>query len=203
MTQRDPEFLETLDVAEVAALTGLAVEDFDPERPIQIVSTGMAFAIVALRSAEALARLRVRQEEASGYLRARGARWFYVLGPEGGSSAPEGAAGPVSPENSHGDAGSLPLWRARMQFNGGEDPATGSAAGCAIGYLVRHGAVASGQTIHLRQGVEIRRPSDLFLSASLSETPRAAGLPGSAGNVTDVRVGGSTVLVAKGRLFLP
>ena len=35
-----------------------------------------------------------------------------------------------------------PAWRARMQFYGGEDPATGSAAGCAISYLVRHGLVA-------------------------------------------------------------
>ena len=34
--------------------------------------------------------------------------------------------------------------RARMQFNGGEDPATGSAAGCAIAYLVARGAVAVG-----------------------------------------------------------
>ena len=52
-----------------------------------------------------------------------------------------------------------------MQFYGGEDPATGSAAGCAISYLVARGAVASGKRVHLRQGVEIGRPSDLFLSA--------------------------------------
>jgi len=32
--------------------------------------------------------------------------------------------------------GTESTWRARMQFNGGEDPATGSAAGCAISYLV-------------------------------------------------------------------
>ena len=86
-----------------------------------------------------------------------------------------------------------PAWRARMQFNGGEDPATGSAAGCAISYLVRRGAVAAGERIHLRQGVEIGRPSDLYLSAQASTSAR----------VTDVRVAGSTVLVAKGRLFLP
>ena len=83
-------------------------------------------------------------------------------------------------------------WRARMQFYGGEDPATGSAAGCAISYLVARGAVASGATIHVRQGVEIGRPSDLFLSAR-KESAR----------VTDVRVAGSTVLVANGKLFLP
>ena len=79
-----------------------------------------------------------------------------------------------------------------MQFYGGEDPATGSAAGCAISYLVARGAVPSGARVHVRQGLEMGRPSDLFLSAK-KDVPR----------VTDVRVAGSTVLVAKGQLFLP
>ena len=190
MIQRDPEFGATLDSAEVASLTGLDMEDFDPARPIQIVSTGTAFAIVPLRSSASLARLRVRQEEASAFLRARGARWFYVLGPEEPLSASAPATG-------------LPQWRARMQFNGSEDPATGSAAGCAISYLVRHGAVPSNQTILLRQGVEIARASEIFLRASRRKSLKISNFaPGSAG-VTDIRVGGSTILVAKGRLFLP
>jgi trans-2,3-dihydro-3-hydroxyanthranilate isomerase len=44
----------------------------------------------------------------------------------------------------------------------------------------------------LRQGVEIGRPSDLYLSAR-----------SECGKVSDVRVAGSTVLVAKGQFFLP
>lgn len=182
MTQRDPEFGEELDAAQVAALIGLEHEDLNLDHPVQIVSTGTAFAIVALRSTEALKRLRVRQDEASAYLRARGARWFYVLGPEGDQKT----AGASS-----GIGGSL-LWRARMQFNGGEDPATGSAAGCAISYLVRYGLVAPDAVLHLRQGVEMKRPSDLYLRAGLED-----------GKVVRVRVGGSTILVAKGQLFLP
>lgn len=185
MTQRDPEFGETLNRAEVAALTGLAVDDFDPAAPIQVVSTGTAFAIVPLRSSQPLARLRLRQEEASAFLGARGARWFYVLGPTGSANPAE------------------PAWRARMQFNGGEDPATGSAAGCAISHLVRHGVVASNQTIHLRQGVEILRPSDIFITASLQDASETLLEPASRTDVTNVRVGGSTILVATGRLFLP
>jgi len=183
MTQRDPQFGEILDPVEVAALTGLSVEDFDPERPIRISSTGTAFAIVPLRSAGSLAKLRVRQEEATAYLRAKGARWFYAIGPEA-----------VTP------GAKFPVWRARMQFNGGEDPATGSAAGCAISYLVSSGAVAPDQTIHVRQGIEMLRPSDLYLSASLREDEN---LPAHEHRVTNVRVGGSTILVAKGQLFLP
>jgi trans-2,3-dihydro-3-hydroxyanthranilate isomerase len=176
MTQRDPEFGPELDRSEVARLCGLTPDDLAPELPPQVVSTGTAFAIVVLRSEEALARLKVLQEEATRWLRERGARWFYVLSTD---SSPK-----LRPTQ----------WqaRARMQFNGGEDPATGSAAGCAISYLVARGAVPSGEQIHVRQGVEIGRPSDLFLSARLDGS-----------RVTDVRVGGSTVPVAKGRLFLP
>jgi trans-2,3-dihydro-3-hydroxyanthranilate isomerase len=84
-----------------------------------------------------------------------------------------------------------------MQFNGGEDPATGSAAGCAISYLVDRGAVPSGLRVHLRQGVEMNRQSDLYLSARIQG--EAAH---ESARVTEVRVGGSTVLVANGRLFL-
>jgi trans-2,3-dihydro-3-hydroxyanthranilate isomerase len=171
MTQRDPQFGAELDPGEVGRLTGLALEDLDAGMPPQVVSTGTAFAIVALRTSDALARVQVKQQEATEWLRERGARWFYVLGPTGGET---------------------PGWRARMQFNGGEDPATGSAAGCAISHLVKRGAVASGERIHLRQGVEMGRPSDLYLSARVESA-----------RVTDVRVAGSTVLVAKGQLFLP
>jgi trans-2,3-dihydro-3-hydroxyanthranilate isomerase len=185
MTQRDPEFGEALDAATVAELTGLRVEDLDAQRPVQIVSTGTAFAIVPLRSADALARLRVKQEEASAFLRARGARWFYVLGPD------DDAARGGLVTSSEGSGGAV-TWRARMQFNGGEDPATGSAAGCAISYLVRHVAVAADAVVHLRQGVEMERPSDLYLRAGMRN-----------GKVERVRVGGSTILVAKGSLFLP
>jgi trans-2,3-dihydro-3-hydroxyanthranilate isomerase len=170
MTQRDPEFAAELDRETVARLTGLKVSDLHAAALPQVVSTGTAFAIVPLRSHEPLAHLRVDQEQAAEYLRAHGGRWFYVLGPTGSEK---------------------PGWRARMQFYGGEDPATGSAAGCAISYLVRHGLVAPQQRIHVQQGVEISRKSDLFLAADLVS-----------GKVTDVRVAGSTVLVAKGQLFL-
>lgn len=175
MTQRDPEFGVELDGADVARLIGLRADDLDPDRPPQVVSTGNAFAIVLLRSAEALSRLKVNHDEAGRYLGTCSARWFYVLAvepDEGGSRRPR--------------------YRARMQFYGGEDPATGSAAGCAISYLVARGRVPSGERIHLRQGIEIGRTSDLFLTAT-----------GDLAKITDVRVGGRTVLVAKGQLFLP
>lgn len=180
MRQLDPEFGVELDPAEVARLAGLDAADLDPGLPPQVVSTGTAFALIALRTEEALARLNVKMDEATSWLRARGARWFYVLAPA-----------------DKRDGG--PDFRARMQFEGGEDPATGSAAGCAIAWLVFRAAVRPGQRVHLRQGVEISRPSDLYLSAALETGTGAINAP----RVVDVRVAGSTVLVATGRIFLP
>jgi len=172
MTQRDPDFGAELSPTEVAPLLGMAVDDLDQGLTPQVVSTGNPFAIVVLRSVEALTRLKLDQEGATAWLRERGARWFYVLAPV---------------LNQNQGAGQ---WRARMQFHGGEDPATGSAAGCAISYLVDRGAVPSDVRVHVQQGVEIGRPSDLFLTAK-KESAR----------VTAVRVAGSTVPVAKGQLF--
>jgi trans-2,3-dihydro-3-hydroxyanthranilate isomerase len=172
MTQRDPEFGTELDSAEVARLCGLSVEDVDPEHAPQLVSTGNAFAIVLLKSVEALGRLKVSQDEAMQWLRWRGGRWFYILAPEGSDGAR--------------------AWRARMQFNGGEDPATGSAAGCAIAWLVARGLARGEERVRVRQGIEIGRPSELFLTAS----------KGSDGRVTRVRVAGSSVIVAEGSIFL-
>jgi len=78
-----------------------------------------------------------------------------------------------------------------MLFYSGEDPATGSAAGCAISYLVRHGFAESDEQLHIHQGVEMGRPSTLDVRAKLDGA-----------SVREVRVGGSTVFVAKGRFFL-
>lgn len=167
MKQLDPVFGAQHDSAAVAPLLGLRVEDIANKLP-QTVSTGVPFCIVTLRTLEALGRLRMDAVASARYLTGSDAKFFYAVAPE--------ATG---------------VWRARMQFYNGEDPATGSAAGCAISYLVRHGFWASDKKLHLRQGVEMKRPSDLYISANFEN-----------GKVGEVRVGGSTVPVAKGRLFL-
>lgn len=167
MEQLNPEFGATLHAAAIAPLLGLHAEDIAATPP-QAVSTGTAFCITVLRSADALSRLRVDSAAGAACLQEAGAKFFYTLGPQADGN-----------------------WRARMQFYNGEDPATGSAAGCAISYLVRHGLWPSGKRLHLRQGIEISRPSDLYVSAKLQN-----------GKVSEVRVAGSTVPVAMGRLFL-
>ena len=78
-----------------------------------------------------------------------------------------------------------------MFFYGGEDPATGSAAGCAISWLVRYGLVKPDDQVLIRQGVELGRPSDIFVCASRNGD-----------RVTDVRVGGYAVEILRGTVTL-
>jgi trans-2,3-dihydro-3-hydroxyanthranilate isomerase len=90
------------------------------------------------------------------------------------------------------DAASGADWHARMQFYNGEDPATGSASGCVAAYLVQHGAAASSQEVVIEQGVEILRPGRIHVRASRNGT-----------RIENVFVGGRTIPIATGRIFLP
>jgi trans-2,3-dihydro-3-hydroxyanthranilate isomerase len=72
-----------------------------------------------------------------------------------------------------------------------EDPATGSAAGPLAVHLARHGRIAFGTEIAIRQGEEIKRPSLL-----------RARVEGSAERIERVVVGGSAVRVARGEYRL-
>jgi trans-2,3-dihydro-3-hydroxyanthranilate isomerase len=176
MKQLDPTFDEIRNSSEdriaLAAALNLSVNDLDFDLPAQVVSTGLAFCIVPLKSMEVAARLRIPPQAARTYLDRIGARYFYCI------------------TRAHPNSGAD--WHARMQFDTGEDPATGSASGCAIAYLVRHGLVPSGQLIVIEQGIEIIRPSRIHVSASIDKNV-----------VTKVFVGGRTIPVASGRFFLP
>jgi trans-2,3-dihydro-3-hydroxyanthranilate isomerase len=172
MKQNDPVFGQVHDRAALAAALGLSVDDLDPKLPVQTVSTGMAFCIVPLRSLEVASRLAIPQHSAQKYLNRSDAKFFHCI--------------------TRADQSSGADWHARMQFYNGEDPATGSASGCAIAWLVRHGLVASGQQVVIEQGIEMRRPSRIHVSAKIADE-----------KVSEVFVGGRTIPVATGRFFLP
>src|SRR4029077_10136344 len=104
-------------------------------------------------------------------LERNGARFFYFLCPE-----------------RHEDRLGAP---GRLFFYGGEDPATGSAAGCAASWMVRHGVAKTDEQIVIRQGIEINRPSELYVRATRD-----------CSQVTNVRVGGYTVEVVRGSVTL-
>ena len=172
MKQNDPTFGQVHGPAALAAALGLSIDDLDSSVPAQTVSTGMAQCIVPLKSMAVAARLQVPQQRSRTYLESTDAKFAYCI--------------------TRADAGSGADWHARMQFYNGEDPATGSASGCTSAYLVRHSLAASGQPIVLEQGIEMLRPSRIYVQAVSSD-----------GRVSDVRVGGRTIPIASGRFFLP
>lgn len=91
-------------------------------------------------------------------------------------------------------AGEGTRWKTRMFAPADgvpEDPATGSAAGPLAIHLARHGRIAFGEEIEIRQGEELRRPSTLY-----------ARVEGSPERVEKVEVGGSAVAVARGEFRL-
>jgi trans-2,3-dihydro-3-hydroxyanthranilate isomerase len=166
MRQRDPEFGSTLSLEEVARVIGIAADEIP--WPIQIVSTGLPFAIVGIRNQETLANLNFPHAQAAEFLKNTGAKFFYFLCPQRREKNRLGAS-------------------ARMFFYGGEDPATGSAAGCAVSWMVRHGIANSDEQVLIRQGVEIGRPSEMYVRATRDGE-----------RVTNIRVGGYAVEVLRG-----
>jgi trans-2,3-dihydro-3-hydroxyanthranilate isomerase len=171
MTQKNPEFGAIHDPQALTAFTNLSAADFDPSVPIQTVSTGLPFTITAVRSLEKLRRLELNLNRASEYLAKSGGKFFYFVSRE-----------TVDPEA---------RLHARLLFYNGEDPATGSAAGCCASWMVAHGVAASDERVLIEQGLAIHRPSRIFVRATKQDN-----------QVINVRVGGNCVEVLRGEVTL-
>ena len=170
MTQVEPKFGLIHDRETVVRATSLRDGDIDPSLPIQTVSTGLPFTIVPLRGLDVMRRLQVDLASSSEYLQqSGGGKFFYFVTRE-----------TVDP------AARL---HARMLFYGGEDPATGSAAGCATAWMVAHGVAQPDERVLIEQGVEMLRPSRIFVRASRVDN-----------RVVNVRVGGNVVEVLRGEV---
>jgi trans-2,3-dihydro-3-hydroxyanthranilate isomerase len=171
MRQRDPEFGTPLSRDEVARVIGIAVDEVSSEWPIQPVSTGLTFTIVPFRNRQTLSDLKFSYAQTAEFLKSSGANFFYFLCPERHEGRLEA--------------------RARMFFYGGEDPATGSAAGCAASWMTQNGVAKSDEQALIRQGVECRRPSEMYVRAT-REGER----------ISNVRVGGYAVEILRGTVVL-
>ena len=175
MTQKNPEFGAIHNVEAVARLTGLNPADFDGSVPIQTVSTGVPFTIAALGSLKTLQSLRLDLDRAVEYLAGSGGKFFYFVCRE-----------TVDPKA---------RLHARMIFYGGDDPATGSAAGCCAAWMVAHGVAASDEQVLIEQGLEVHRPSCIFVRATKHDNRHD-------NQVANVRVGGNCVEVLRGVVTL-
>lgn len=171
MRQRDPEFGQVHAIDDLARALGYPREAFDERWPIQTVSTGMAFVIVPFKSLAFMKTMTFDWSRAASYLEKSDGKFLYL----------------VSRETIARDA----TLHARMFFYNGEDPATGSAAGCCTAWAVKHGVLEPERQGMIEQGVERLRPSEIFIRASKV---------GDA--VNNVRVGGGVVQVSAGELSL-
>lgn len=167
--------------ADIARALGLAREDFDETLPIQAVSTGNTMLLVPIRSLADLGNCRVNQNLLDEII-ARNE----VLSGGTGCYAFTRETIEIGAARAHA--------RFFVGMNIGEDPATGSAAGPLGGYLVHHDAtrvdpVEGVYKFVIEQGDFINRPSRIGLEVK-----------GAPGKVEEVRVGGTSVVVARGVL---
>ena len=171
MQQKDAEFGQKHTRDAVAPLLGLKPDDIAADLPILAVSTGSAFVIVPLKSLAAIRSLRMDHAAIREYLANAGPRNFYC----------------VTRETENPKA----KLHARLVTVGGEDPATGSAAGCTAAWMVKNGLAKSDEPALIEQGAEVHRPGQIFVRATQQ---------GEA--VVNVRVGGHAVEVIRGEYSL-
>jgi trans-2,3-dihydro-3-hydroxyanthranilate isomerase len=174
MHQVDPIFGPVHDRDTIAALLDLSPSNISSDAPIQTLSTGLFFIIVPIKNLSTLQHLTVAPQKAYDYLSRQklpGLSDFYYVTRDTGDPA-------------------IGL-RSRGLFSTSEDPATGSAAGCTAAWMVRYGIAQPEQTVHILQGVEIKRPSHIFVRA---------GKEGD--SVKNVRVGGHAIQIMEGTVSL-
>ena len=170
MVQNAAEFGTDIESDGAMTSVGLQSADAHPDLPPQVVSTGLPTAIVPVADAEALSRARPDFQAMEALLaeaepRAGETPSFYLVW--------------CDP-----DAGEAQARMFSEVVPGGEDPATGSAAGPLGAYM--HQRSGSGRLM-IRQGEEMGRPSML-------EVEMVEGRP---------RVGGRVVPLIDGEISLP
>src|SRR5437016_1446149 len=170
MTQREPQFGQKHSREDVACAAGITPSDIADDVPIQTVSTGNAFAMVPVRSLAVLQKLAPTWSIMNEYLTKTDAKFFYFVSREAVNSQAR--------------------LQARMIFYGGEDPATGSAAGPCIAWAVQCGIIRPEEQALLEQGVEMKRKSRIYVTAGKQSD-----------KVVNIRVGGNAVEVMRGEIF--
>jgi trans-2,3-dihydro-3-hydroxyanthranilate isomerase len=170
MTQQDPVFGQEHDREAVIRATGLRDGDIDPSLPVMTVSTGLPYTVVPLRGLDAISSLNIDLRAAAEYLSRTGGKFFYFVTRE-----------TVDPNA---------RLHARMIFYNGEDPATGSAAGCCSAWMVACGVAKPDERVLIEQGIEMKRPSRIFVQAGKKDD-----------RVVNVRVGGNVVEVLRGEIY--
>jgi trans-2,3-dihydro-3-hydroxyanthranilate isomerase len=158
----------------LASMLSLDTNDLlDGDYAPQGVSCGLPFLLVPLRDRKAVARSRLRLEPWEQSLKGKEHEMVMVFAADGERPGSDMHARMYGPS-----------------VNVIEDPATGSACACLAGYLAARAPRDGTLRWVVEQGFEMGRPSIIHIEADKAN-----------GNITAVRVGGNTVLVAKGDLL--
>jgi trans-2,3-dihydro-3-hydroxyanthranilate isomerase len=158
----------------LASMLSLDTNDLlDGDYAPQGVSCGLPFLLVPLRDRKAVARSRLRLEPWEQSLKGKEHEMVMVFAADGERPGSDMHARMYGPS-----------------VNVIEDPATGSACACLAGYLAARAPRDGTLRWVVEQGFEMGRPSIIHIEADKAN-----------GNITAVRVGGNTVLVAKGELL--
>lgn len=157
MTQVEAKFKPArIRKAALAKALGLSPGDLDPKLEPEFVSTGIFNLMVPLKNRTALARVEMNMNDLRGVLGKNGTMAYcFALG--GNSKA---------------------FSRGMLPWELYEDAATGSAAGSLGAYLVKQGRLGAGHTLHIEQGVEMGRPSQIEVEVSKTGkklVPRVSG----------------------------
>ena len=175
MTQLKPTFGKTIDDTNALA-AAIGLEPGAVVKPAQEVHTGSTFLVVPLATRKAVDTAVQDRAKMDAVFAAAGVqrRGMYIF----------------STERAQDDATAY----SRLLGTGGiEDPATGSAAGPAGSFAVKHGFVPADRatSIVFLQGVLVRRPSRIHVRVD-----------GSAGEISGVKVGGTSVVVGEGTMMV-
>jgi len=170
MRQNQPAFGPRVNRETIADILCLDTEDFNPNFPIQEVSTGLPALIVPLKSLEGVMKCQVNHTCFKNFIKQYFSANILVFCPE-----------------TYDQKNGLHV-RVFCDDSGfPEDPATGSANGCLAGYLLEYNYFEKKRiNYQVEQGYEIGRPSLLKVRATQD------------GNNFDINVGGKVFLVARG-----
>jgi trans-2,3-dihydro-3-hydroxyanthranilate isomerase len=174
MRQNKPEFFrQYTNKNEIADLVCMHPEDISDLLPVEEVSTGNKILIVPVTSLAAIKKAQGNANKLDAFFKLTGCLAPYVFTTETVDLKADVHTRFFAPH-----AGIL------------EDPATGSAAGPLTAYLLKHNVFGNKFELVNEQGIEINRPSKIFMNGSFEN------------NEYEVNIGGTCILIGKAEFTL-
>ncbi len=178
----NPTFGETF-TADIAPLLGMKPEDIDETTPIQLVSTGLPYLIIPVKTLRAVQEMKLNDPVIKEWLTEN--KLYKTNSPDGLTVAFFAFTDETHAQVNHVHARMFCLENDKIV----EDAATGSANSCLLAYLLKYELPMVHKLVE--QGYEMKRPSLINIKGELNQV----------GNYK-LQVGGKVQLVAQGKWFV-